>query len=411
MFCPQCGHKNLPEAKFCLECGTAIKPAPEESTAQADAGGGLKTPDGTTEDAGGARKGPDGPVADAGGSQKATNRAAAAADSLKSQPVSLSKENASDRPLGTSISAPPAQARKPVGTGIWLYLGLGCLGIVILIIVFVIGIMVISKKLAADQAGRTTVTATPGDGRVTAPHPAATSGSRKAIMCKNLTSNMGPDEKSDVFSPTDIFYCSVNIKGLKKGTVVTAKWYKGETFIKEYPCEINVSNAAYIGFSLKPPPTKWPAGDDYRVEIFVDDTPSEEASFRVEDGGESSSSETEMDPALKNCLKSSTLCRDVDDDYNPVDETDVFGRNDTFNCLVVVENAPANTVVKARWYHGEDMMDEKEYPIKDGGDKTVNLYCKKKTAWTPGDYSVELSLNNHPVEVKKLTVTDEESSE
>ncbi len=393
MFCPQCGHQNLPEAKFCLECGAAIKTAPEGSTSHETTAPGV-TPAAAA----------DAPKAPAGES--------VSGDAQKSQPVSAGKESASDKPSGSSSPPPPSQARKPVGTGIWLYLGLGCLGIILLTVIFIIGIVVVGKKLVADKTGRVTVTATPGDsqGKLTpTPHPVATGVFRDAIMCKSLTSNMSPEEKSDVFTPHDTFYCSVHVKGIKVGQVVTAKWYKGETFIKEYPFTINISKAVYIGFSLKPK-TQWPAGDDYKVEIFVDDELAGEASFRVGEGGDNSSSETEMDPALKDCLKSATLCKNVDENYKPIDETEVFGKNDTFNCLVIVENTPADTKVKAKWYYGETLLQEKEVPLTDGGSKTLNLYCRKKTGWAPGDYSVELSLNNHPLEVKKFTVVEEEGS-
>jgi hypothetical protein len=382
-------------AKFCLECGTAMPSAPEGASQDAKAEGGAP------------------PAAD--GESKPAVDISKPADAKKSVTESQAKGSQPVSASGSSASASPQppQARKAVGSNIWLYLGLGCLGIIMLAGVFILGLIIVGKKIAADKSGRVTVTATPtsnGGQETPSAHPTEAVYSDNMTMCKSLKKNMGPDEVSTVFSPSETIYCSVDVKGIRMGKTVTARWYKGDTFIKEYPCTINIPNAAYIGFSLKPK-TKWPAGDDYRVEVFISGKSIGEATFKVEEGGGSSSTETEMDPALKECIRSATLCKGVDDEYKPIDETEVFGSSDTFNCVVVLENAPAGTTVKAKWYHGEEMMKESEVPLKEGGAKTLNLYCRNKSGWTPGDYSVELSLNDHPVEVKNFTVSESENSE
>ncbi|MDP2966257.1 MAG: hypothetical protein Q8N39_09525 [Pelolinea sp.] len=77
-------------------------------------------------------------------------------------------------------------------------------------------------------------------------------------------------------------------------------------------------------------------------------------------------------------------------------KTSTFAQDEIFYCMVVLANAPEDTVVKAVWYavdvEGSEpnfILSEKEFT--GGGEMTFNLSNDK--LWPIGSYKVELYLN------------------
>jgi hypothetical protein len=100
-----------------------------------------------------------------------------------------------------------------------------------------------------------------------------------AVMARSLDADYEPVETTDVFDPTDTFYCSVKVTDLEEGSEVTARWFFGSEFLGEYTYTAEASGSGYIGFNLSPAAT-WLAGN-YRVEIYLGGDLAQVAAFSV----------------------------------------------------------------------------------------------------------------------------------
>jgi hypothetical protein len=100
-----------------------------------------------------------------------------------------------------------------------------------------------------------------------------------AVMARSLDADYEPVETTDVFDPTDTFYCSVKVTDLEEGSEVTARWFFGSEFLGEYTYTAEASGSGCIGFNLSPAAT-WLAGN-YRVEIYLGGDLAQVAAFSV----------------------------------------------------------------------------------------------------------------------------------
>ncbi len=100
-----------------------------------------------------------------------------------------------------------------------------------------------------------------------------------AVMARSLDANYEPVEATNVFGPTDVFYCSVKVTDLEKGSEVTAKWFFGNEFLGEYTYTAEAGGSGYIGFNLSPAEA-WLAGS-YRVDIYLNGNLAQSAAFSV----------------------------------------------------------------------------------------------------------------------------------
>jgi len=100
-----------------------------------------------------------------------------------------------------------------------------------------------------------------------------------AVMARSLDANYEPVETTNVFGPTDTFYCSVKVTDLEEGSEVTAKWFFGSESLGEYTYTAEAGGSGHIGFNLSPAGT-WQAGN-YRVDIYLNGELAQSAAFSV----------------------------------------------------------------------------------------------------------------------------------
>jgi TolB protein len=100
-----------------------------------------------------------------------------------------------------------------------------------------------------------------------------------AVMARSLDADYKPIETTNVFDPTDVFYCSVQVTDLEEGSEVMARWFFGSESLGEYTYTAVDGGSGYIGFNLSPAGT-WPAGG-YRVDIYLNDELAQSTTFAV----------------------------------------------------------------------------------------------------------------------------------
>jgi hypothetical protein len=99
------------------------------------------------------------------------------------------------------------------------------------------------------------------------------------VMARSLGANYEPVETTNVFGPTDVFYCSVKVADLEEDSEVMARWFSGSEFLGEYTYTAENGGSGYIGFNLSPAGT-WLAGN-YRVDIYLNGELAQSTAFSV----------------------------------------------------------------------------------------------------------------------------------
>ena len=87
--------------------------------------------------------------------------------------------------------------------------------------------------------------------------------------------------------------------------------------------------------------------------------------------------------------------------------TDTFAKGDTIYAVVDTVGS-GNATLKAKWtYHRGDKtapVHEDSQTISANGPATSEFHVSKPDGWPPGDYQVEISLNDKSVGTKKFVV-------
>ena len=100
-----------------------------------------------------------------------------------------------------------------------------------------------------------------------------------------------------------------------------------------------------------------------------------------------------------------TLAQQIDESQKPVQPTNVFEQTDTFFCSVEVFKLEAGSQITAKWYHGEENLDQFTLTTDTAGSGHLGFNLSAEDGmWPIGDYKVEIELNNVPVQVVDFSV-------
>jgi hypothetical protein len=250
-----------------------------------------------------------------------------------------------------------------------------------------------------------------GDGE-----PAITS----ITSCKSVDADQKCEGQTDVFDGTETVYVSAQGANLSEGNRVTARWFQGTDQVHEFSLELDKAGSGYISFSLEPVGSLPPG--NYAAQVFLNDSLAQTANFQVE--GEPvaepapTDTPTEAEPtptevpvveaAPEAAVESITTCNSIDGEQQCVGQTTAFAPQEIMYASVEVVDAPAGLVVKARWYHGPDLVDEFPFTVDEGGSGFIAFNLSPDEAFLPGEYGVEIYANDTLVERIELLVEGEE---
>jgi|GEM_PF-5293675 len=89
-----------------------------------------------------------------------------------------------------------------------------------------------------------------------------------------------------------------------------------------------------------------------------------------------------------------TMAKRLDSSQKPVEATKVFDETDTFFCSVKVENLRSGSQVTAKWYYGEQLLDQFTLTLETAGSGYLGFnLASQEGRWPAGDYRIEVSLN------------------
>ena len=106
-------------------------------------------------------------------------------------------------------------------------------------------------------------------------------GSIQAVTSRGLDDQYRPLEPTGEFAPDETFYLSVRVERIVPGSILTARWYYGQSLIIAQDQVVRDSEAAHvIGFELRRTDDPWPSGA-YHVQLLLNGTPVGTVQFNV----------------------------------------------------------------------------------------------------------------------------------
>lgn len=219
---------------------------------------------------------------------------------------------------------------------------------------------------------------------------------REVTFAHGLTDDMraiDPDPAA-AFTPHETVYLALVIKGRPKSGLVAAHFYWGDDFITDVAVDLGDANSGiffsfgqdtYVGYDLTYEDTLI-ISDRYRAEVFYDGEPLGVYPFRV----------IPPPDAIPSKLNDVVLARGADEDYTPIDVTDVF---DTDETVFLVGNADLglDTWIQANWYaNGEwDEAGTRSITLSENADDVgFSFSFVPDGGWVTGTHTVTLTLND-----------------
>jgi len=253
----------------------------------------------------------------------------------------------------------------------------------------------------------TTVVVTPPSGEPAAteaaPPPAAGIEIKEATFAHGLTEQMEPVNPGSDFQADETIYLSLRLKGRPKEGIVTARFYWNDTLIAEAGVDLADANSGllfsigedtFVGYTLTHD-NPFPLGVGYRAEVFYNDQPVGTYTFRI----------APPPGAIPSQVKSITLARGADDNYNPVDPTTSFAPDETVY-LVGRADLGTSSWLQAEWYIGGQLDENGTTSLtadQNYNDVGFTFSYLPAEGWPPGEHFVVLMLDG--VEVGRYPFT------
>jgi hypothetical protein len=160
-------------------------------------------------------------------------------------------------------------------------------------------------------------------------------------------------------------------------------------------------------------------GGDYKVEILLDETLVETATFQVTgEAAEAAAAQAEAaaqtEPAAST-IQGITTCNATNDDSSCQNEIAVFAPQDTLYASVEVANGSAAMPLQAVWFYEGEMVDQVAINIEDGYSGFVAFHLSADTEFAPGSYGVEIYeaetlIAQIPLSVEEAAATESDSN-
>lgn len=211
------------------------------------------------------------------------------------------------------------------------------------------------------------------------------------VTAKGLDENYKAVDPTTTYTSDDTFFVSVEVKNIKKGSVVMVKYKQGETDYKDISITADDAGSGYYGFKLTAGGGHVPG--KYSAEVYLDDKLEKTVKFTVKASGPPS-------------IGAVVPAKGFDEDYKPVKPTKVYAATDIFYVSVQVKNLLKGSVVSVKFkFEGEEYSDN---DIVLTADKFGSgYYGFKLTAGSEhpaGNYTAEVSLDGELVKTVEFQV-------
>lgn len=260
-------------------------------------------------------------------------------------------------------------------------------------------------KPPAPTAALTSDTPPAPTGGICAQGSAPTFLQRVVLTTDTQGSDFAPvDEVASYPSSQATFHAVASLVNAPQNAKMRAVWYlvnaPGYTpnfKITETELDIGAGGTRNVDFTLKPDADSWPPGA-YCVEVYVNGALAVSKTFTVTRANGASN-------ATPDVLKQVVLAQDTKPDtFEPVNPTTTFAKTAPFiHAAIHVEQAPANTVFRARWYPPN--QEPLDFELTTDGTRWLDFRLTPTPDGFPaGEYKVEIYVNDQLAETKTFTV-------
>lgn len=218
-----------------------------------------------------------------------------------------------------------------------------------------------------------------------------------ATLAHGLNEQMQPVNPGDAFTPREAVHLSLQLANRPRSGIIRSRFLWHETLIAEAEVDLADANSGvifsigedtYVGFSLSDE-QPFPISEAYRAEVYSGPQLLGVYPFRVVPPPE----------AIPSNVLQVTLALGVDEGYTAVDQTAVFGVEETVH-LVGRGDLGLLTWLQAEWYvAGElDEAGTRRFTL-DENVPDVGFYFSyiPESGWPPGEHLVVLSMNDQIV--------------
>jgi len=229
---------------------------------------------------------------------------------------------------------------------------------------------------------------------------------KQVVLAKSTSGdNFDPVDVTDAYEPTQTtFHAVATLQDAPKNLKMHASWYlikaagyQDNTKIDENELDVADGGSRNLDFTLETKNKTWPPGS-YCVEIYAEGNLALSKNFTVNGSTVPSNAGTSV-------LKQTVLAEDsAPTTFEPIRPTTTFKHDAPFiHAVVQIEQAPANTNFRARWYPpGQDPLD---FPLQVDGSRWLDFRLTPAPDGFPtGDYKVEIYVNDQLADTKTFTV-------
>lgn len=213
----------------------------------------------------------------------------------------------------------------------------------------------------------------------------------KVVTAKSLDSDYKPVDPTTTYTSDDIFYVSVEVNNLVKGSVVQVQYKQDGTDYQETSITADEDGSGYYGFKLSPGGSHIPG--KYTAEVYLDKKLAKTVSFTVKASGPPT-------------IGAVVVAKSLDEGYKPVDPTSVYKPTDVFYISVQVKNLVVGSVVSVKYkLNGKEYSDEDTVLTADKfGSGYYGFNLSTAGEHPVGKYTAEISLDGKLVKTVKFEV-------
>lgn len=217
--------------------------------------------------------------------------------------------------------------------------------------------------------------------------------------------NFEPVDVTETYEPNQAtFHAVVTLKDAPKNLQLGSVWYLMQASgykpqkIEGNNLEVAAGGSRNVDFTLKGTQAAWPVGS-YCLEIYANGKLAASKPFSVVAGSSTSSAGIRVvqDIVLAEGSKPDT--------FEPVNPTNTFKKDaGAIHATVKIQDAPANTVISAKWYPPDQEPLEFNLPPVDGTRWLDFRLTPTPNGFPGGEYKVEIFVNEKLVDTKTFTV-------
>lgn len=229
---------------------------------------------------------------------------------------------------------------------------------------------------------------------------------KEMVLAKDVQGeNFTPVDITDAYAPTQATFHAIvtlqdapqNLKLASKWYLVQAAGYTPNTKIDENELPVDQGGSRNVDFTLKTTQDAWPSGT-YCVEIYAAGNLVLSKNFTVV-------ANTAPSNAMGSVVKQIVLAQDARPaTFEPVNPTTTFKANaPTIHATVEIQDAPANTNLRARWY--PPTQDPLDFDLTADGTRWIDFRLTPAPDGFPtGEYKAEIYVNQELVDTQTFTV-------